>query len=350
MKTLEDAVAAGIITADQAEKLGAFLGATPTSAPVASPRPAAGPRFDLAHLLWYAGALLIISAMGLFSTLAFGAIGAPALLVTAVLYAAAFLWAGDRLWRGRGLETPGGLLVAVAVSMAPLAVYALQDMAGWWAGLDKPGAYRDFYIWIRGGFLPMEVATIAAALLALRRYPFPFLLFLVAVALWFMSMDLADWLRGGDPLWQWRRNVSLAFGLVLIPVAWAVDLKAKGRDYGFWLHLVAVVTFWGGLTFQESSNEIGKLLYFLVNLSLLGFAVFLSRRAYAVFGAIGAMVYIGHLTGKFFKDWITFPFVLTVIGLGVIWLGILWQRNSARIEARLVAMLPAALVRLRPQP
>jgi hypothetical protein len=40
--------------------------------------------------------------------------------------------------------------------------------------------------------------------------------------------------------------------------------------------------------------------------------------------------------------------VLTLIGIGVIWLGILWQRNAARIEARLVARLPAALVRLRP--
>lgn len=347
MKSFEDAVAAGIITADQAARLKLFMGEAPMAAVQA--RPAAAPRFDLAHLLWYAGALLIMGAMGLFSTLAFGAIGAPALLVTALVYAVAFVLAGERLWYGKGLVIPGGLLIAVAVSMAPLATFALQDMAGWWAGAPKPGGYRDFYIWIKGGWLPMEFATIAAALLALRRYPFPFLLFAAAVAIWFMSMDVAEWLKGKEMDWAIRRQVSFAFGLVLLPIAWAVDLRGKREDYGFWLHMVAAVTFWAGLTFQDSSGEIGKFLYFLINLLLLGLSVFLGRRIYAVFGAIGVMIYIGHLTGKVFKDWLTFPFVLTAIGLGVIWLGILWQRNAGRIEAWLATTLPPALLRLRPK-
>ncbi len=352
VRTFKDAALAGIITPDQALRLAGFFGTDMPPSPATSARmqgeTAPAPRFDLAHLLWYAGALLIMGAMGTFSTLAFGMMGAPALLATAILYGIAFTIAGHWLWHGKGLRIPGGLLVAVAVSMVPMVVWSVQEMAGWWASSGKPGTYRDFYHYIRAGFIPMEIATIAASLLALRFYRFPFLVFLAAVALWFMSMDVADYLRGGDPMWEWRRNVSLAFGLALIPLAWAVDLKFRDADYGFWLHMVAAATFWGGLTFQPSSGEIGKFVYLLINAGLLCFAVFLSRRVYAVFGAIGVLIYIGHLTGKVFKDWLSFPFVLTLIGLGIIWLGILWQRNSARIEAWLLARLPVALVRLRP--
>jgi hypothetical protein len=348
MRDFRDAVHAGIITADQAERLGRFYAeAAPTAAPASSAAPA--PRFDLAHLLWYAGALLIMGAMGTFTTIAFAALGAEALLVIALGYAAVFAYAGHRLWHDMGLRVPGGLLIAVAVSMAPLATWSFQETMGWWAGGDTPGDIRDFYRWIKGGFIPMELATIAAALVARRFYRFPFLLFLAAVAVWFLSMDVADWLRGNEQMdWTLRRNVSLAFGLVLVPLAWAVDLRGRQTDDGFWLHLVGAVTFWCGLTFQDSGSELGRFVYFLVNVGLLGLAVFLSRRVYAVFGAIGVMVYLGYLAGKVFKDFLSFPFALTVLGVAIIWLGILYQRNAARIEAALIARLPGWLVRLRP--
>jgi hypothetical protein len=341
-----EAVAAGILSADQAERLEAFLAAG--HAPD-NPVTIVAPRFDLAHVLWYFGALIIIGAMGLFSTLAFSQMGAPALLATALAYAGAFVFVGHHLWHERGLPTPGGLLIAAAVSMTPLAIFSLQDLLGWWGGLDKPGNYKDFYIWIKGGFVPMEVGTILAALLALRFYRFPFILFIAAMALWFMSMDLAEWLTGSAAGWDARRKISLAFGLVLIPVAWAVDLRRRDADFGFWLHLVGIVTFWGGLTFQESSNEFAKFLYFLINLGLIGLSVFLSRRVYAVFGGIGAMIYFGNLASKVFKDSLLFPFALSAIGLGVIGLGLLYYRRSAAIEQALQSILPDFLLKLRPQ-
>jgi len=48
------------------------------------------------------------------------------------------------------LRVPGGLLVAVAVSMAPLAVYGIQDALGLWGNFGKPGTVHDFYVWIKG--------------------------------------------------------------------------------------------------------------------------------------------------------------------------------------------------------
>jgi hypothetical protein len=53
--------------------------------------------------------------------------------------------------------------------------------------------------------------------------------------------------------------------------------------------------------------------------------------------------YLGHLAYKVFEDSMLFPFALTAIGLGVIYLGILWQRHEQGISARLRLFLPALL-------
>src|SRR5262245_17358835 len=155
---LRAASAAGMLDAPQLDRLIAFLRARASLAPAE----AAAPRFDVAHLLWYAGALIVITAMGLFSTLAFSQMGGEALVVTALVYAAVFAAAGHYLWHRKNLRTPGGLLIAVAVSMAPLAVYGLQDALGLWGQFGKPGTVQGFYIWIKGSWIFMECAAIVA--------------------------------------------------------------------------------------------------------------------------------------------------------------------------------------------
>ena len=64
---LRAASAAGLLDATQLDRLIGFLCERAVSTgPAVAP-----PRFDFAHLLWYAGALIVMTAMGLFSTLAF---------------------------------------------------------------------------------------------------------------------------------------------------------------------------------------------------------------------------------------------------------------------------------------
>ena len=67
----------------------------------------------------------------------------------------------------------------------------------------------------------------------------------------------------------------------------------------------------------------------------------LSRRAFAVFGGIGVSGYIGHLAWRVFQNSALFPFVLSLVGFAVIWLGILWQRREKKITAVLRSFLPA---------
>ncbi|MDB5618415.1 hypothetical protein [Tardiphaga sp.] len=339
---LRAAVAAGVLPSAQLDALLGFLSAHPGEAA------ANGPKFDIVHLLWYAGALVVISAMGLFSTLAFSQMGGQALTATALIYAGLFWAAGHYLWTAKKLRTPGGLLIAVAVAMTPLAVYGLQDAWGAWTEFGKPAQMRDFYQWIKGSFVFMELATIAAAIVALYFYRFPFIVFIMAVALWFLSMDVVPWIAGTSyGNWELSRKVSIWFGLGILVAAVIVNLRQRGGDFAFWLYLFGVLTFWGGITSSSNGTALDKALYCALNIGFLILAVALSRRVFAVFGTIGIAIYLGDLADKLFKDSILFPFALSLIGIGIIALGLYVHRKQHVISAWVEAQLPESLLRLR---
>lgn len=340
---LKAAAEAGILTTAQLDSLFAFLSTH------ASDAPAAGPKFDIVHVLWYAGALIVIGAMGLFSTLAFSQMGGQALTATALVYAALFAWAGHYLWTVRKLHTPGGLLIAVAVSMAPLAVYGLQDTFGLWSKFGKPGAARDFYVWVRGSWVFMEIAAVAAAALALYFYRFPFIVFIAAFALWFLSMDIVPWITGAaHGNWEVSRKVSIWFGLGILIVAAIVNARQRSGDFAFWLYLFGVMAFWGGITATSNGTALDKALYCAMNVGFLFLAVFLGRRVFAVFGTIGIAIYLGDLAEKVFKDSLLFPFALSLIGIAIIALGLYYHRHQDAARAWVDANLPDFLKRLRP--
>lgn len=340
---IERAVAAGVIEPNQADALWDIL-----SAKAAAPAAVVRPRFDLVHLLWYAGALIVIGAMGLFATLAFARLGGGALATMATVYAVLLVAAGDRLWR-RGLLVPGGLLITIAVTMAPLFVYGVQHGFGW---VDVPQRdFRDLYEFCRmarGSWVPVELATVVAGLVALRSYRFPFLVAPVAIALWALSMDIAPWILGDpSPSWRLRRLVSVWFGIGTLIVAWAVDLRARG-DLGFWLHLFGLLAFWGGVTALGSESETARFIYCLINIGLIGLGLFLQRRVYAVFGGLGIALYLHHLAERVFADSLLYPLALSLIGLAVIGAGLLLHRHSAALQRALQDRLPSWLAVLRP--
>jgi hypothetical protein len=194
----------------------------------------------------------------------------------------------------------------------------------------------------------MDGATVLAALIALRFFRFPFIVMPLAVALWFASMDLTPWIFGDKWAdWENRKIISIWFGLFVLAVAWLVDLRAKG-DFAFWLHLFGLLTFWGGLTAMDSDSELSKALYCALNVLLLLLSIFLQRRAYAVFGALGIASYLGHLSYRVFKDSLLFPFALSLIGVAIIAAGLLYFRRRTAIDAWIERSLPPGLRALRP--
>lgn len=329
---LEWAAAQGVISAQQADALWRVL----------EGRADIRGRFDLAHFAYYFGAMVVISAMGWFMTQAWERFGGGGIFLISLVYIACFTLAGRTLYFGQNLRVPGGLLFTMAVWMTPLAIYGLERMTGIWPQQD-PGTYRRYYEWVKGGWFLMEVGTILAGLVALRFVRFPFLTFPVAFALWFMSMDLTPLLYGRpDFSWNERLWVSLWFGLAMLLVAYLVDRRTE-EDFAFWGYLFGMLAFWCGLSLMESQSELAKLGYCLVNVVLMLLAVLLDRRVFLVFGALGVFGYLGHLSYTVFKDSLLFPFALSAIGIAIIALGVLYQRNQAPIERALVGALPGGV-------
>ena len=335
---LDWAVSSDVIDQDRATRLWTALAA----------RPSTPPQFDLAHVAYYAGALLVIGAMGWFMGEAWERFGGFGLFSIAIGYAAAFLICGAVFWQRPELRTPGGLLVTLAVCMTPLAVYGLQRWLGIW-GFDDPGIYRDFHRWIRGGWFTMEVPTILAGLLALRFVKFPFLTAPIAFVLWYLTMDLAPIIAGSDGAFSWelRKQISLWFGLGMLAVAYLVDRCSK-LDFAFWGYLFGVIAFWGGLSLMHSDSELSKFIYFVINTGLVGAAIFLHRRVFIVFGGLGICGYTGHLAFRVFVDSLLFPFALTLIGLAILGTGIAVKRYEAEIKALVDGFMPPWLAQLRP--
>ncbi|MBZ0222350.1 MAG: hypothetical protein K8F35_04920 [Dokdonella sp.] len=330
--SLEDAVRQGILAREQVERLWAFL----------EERNADQPSFRFTHILYYFGGLIAIGAMSLFMTLGWEQLGGWGLCFIAIAYIVLAVSLTEYLLGRKRLAIPAGITAALAVAIVPLAVYGLQEGLGWWA---QGRVYRDYHVYIDWRWIMMELATLAAGAVALWRYRLPFLLMPVAVTLWYMSMDIVPFLLGdADYSWDLRRWVSLWWGLAMILVAFWIHLRSRsGKDYPFWIYLFGVLAFWGGLTSMDSNSELGKFAYFCINLGMIGVGALLSRRVFVVFGGIGAAIYLGHLARTIFKDSLLFPLALSAIGLGVIYLGILWQRNEQRIVARIRALLPEPL-------
>lgn len=335
-KDLAQAEHAGILQPGQAQALLSFLQQQPQSRG----------SFQLAHVAFYFGALLIMGAMGWLLTEAWMRVGDWALLVIAVLYITLLTLFAVGLQR-RDQPIAGGVLGAVAVSIVPLAVFAIERLLGWWPLDDAQADYHQYYTYVQGGWLLMEAATVLAGLLMLRLIPFPFIVMPIALALWFMSMDLSEWFYGSPFSWEQRRIVSLWFGLALLLVFLVVDGRTR-RDYAFWGYLAGLAAFWGGLTLMDSGSELGKALYCLINLGLMAVAVLLRRPVFMVFGAMGVAAYLGYLSYEVFAESLLFPLVLTLIGLGVIGLGVLYQQHREALSKRLRAQLPSSLLQLLP--
>ncbi len=329
---LEDAAKRGVISHEQVDPLWSFLSEAGTDSPT----------FRLTHILYYLGGLIAIGAMTLFMTLGWERFGGWGLLLIALAYAVGGLWLTHYLLYRQALPIPAGIAAAFVVVLTPLAIYGLQVGLGFWAD-DRP--YRAYHTHVEWRWLLMELATLAVAAIMLWRYRLPFLVMPVAVTLWYLSMDLTPFLFGqADTTWELRKFVSLWFGLLMVLLAFWVDVRARhGQDFAFWLYLFGVVTFWSGLSLMQSDSELSKFMYLCINLLLIGLGSVLYRRVFVVFGGLGAAGYLAYLAHNVFRESMLFPFVLSAIGLAIIYLGIVWQRNEHAISQRMQGLLPAAL-------
>lgn len=331
------AITDGVITAEQANELFNRAVRPERNRAVAPKETAKG--LNLVTVAYYFGAMLMIVACAWFLGDKWDVLGSAGILATTVVYLAVALMIGLFL-RSRDYPVGGGLLVTVAVCLVPLIVYCIEDLLGFWPASD-PGAYKEYYPRIHGSWVVMEMATILAALVAIKFVRFGFLTAPLAFSFWFFSMDIADLLLGRPSGNDWNQHawVSVVIGAITILIGYGLDktLNFKGEprseDFAFWSYLFGLMAFSGGLSMLNSDSEIGKFLYMLVHLGLIGIAVWLRRGVFLVVGAIGVHVYLGHLAYTVFKDSFLFPFVLAFLGLSLILVTVLAQRYVRGLNA-----------------
>jgi hypothetical protein len=343
---LAQAATAGLITPAQEQPLWDFLQAHAATAPPARDN---GPRFAFTNVLYYFGGMLAIGAMSVFMTLGWERFGGWGIFFIALLYMGVAFKLAAR-FEAQGLAIPMGIMAALIVALVPLATWGLQHALGYWADGAHAQNYREFHIFIDWRWTTLEFATLFAGVLMLYRYKAPFLLMPVAVALWYMSMDLVmlvlppDVRPWSESEWLLRKWFSVCFGLILLLVAFWIDVRARfTRDYSFWLYLFGLLTFWCGLTSLGSGSLAGKLVYLAINVALIGIGAVLMRRTFTVFGAFGVALVLGDLSWNMFRTSWLFPLALTAIGIAIIYGGIWWSRNETRVAARLRSVLPADL-------
>ncbi len=338
---LDAAERAGILTSGQADRLWAFLSsADQASAGEHGTAAAELPRFKPGHVLYYFGGLLALGAASLFLNAAWDRLGDWVGTAIAVAYAIGCWKVAAWLLDERGLAIPAGLIGALVPVCAPVAIYGLHNAIGWWP--EGHDLYRDYHRWIDWHWWFMELATLAVGAMTWYRFRLPFLTLPIAVTLWYMGMDIAAVVTGGEASWVLRQQFTLAFGLATVAVAIWVDLRnTDPRDHAFWLYLFGLLGFWSALSVTSSDSELAMLGYCGINVGLVLAGALLARRTFVVFGGLGVAMYLGHLAHDVFADSLLFPFALTLIGLAIIAAGIAWNRHEDAIYARLRIRRPS---------
>ena len=330
---LNKAVEAKILDKNQAEALYQFV----------KNQPEQEAAFNFTNILYYCGGLMAIGAMSLFMTLGWETFGGFGILFLSVLYAILGLCLAAKFHQSSH-RIPAGICATFVVALTPLAIYGFQLGMGWW---PDDSHYRDFHFYIKWHWIFMELGTLAVGLILVWIYSYPFMIMPVAVTLWYMSMDLAAMIAGQNADFELRAMVSMYFGLIMILIAFWVDLRSRhSLDYAFWLYLFGVMAFWGGLSSQSSNSELSRFFYLCINLFMIGFGVMLVRRVFVVFGAIGCTVYLCHLASQVFLNSTLFPIILTALGFLIIYLGTLWQKYESMMTTKAQSFLPKSIQEL----
>jgi hypothetical protein len=249
------------------------------------------------------GVVLVIGAHAWWSTTGYESLGIGLVLALTLIWQVGFLAAAEWARRsGYGLLEAG--FAAVVAFYTPLTIYSVERLLG---ARFEGNNYGDFYPWISGGWVFMEVGSIAVAAVLLWRYRRPFLLFPLTLFAGFLAMDatariLGDGLDDETTL----SRVVLAAGILLGLGATALDYLGW-RRFAFWPHLTSIWLVAWGLPFCTGSNTWSLFAVAAVDL-LLG--VWLARILYLGAGAI-----IGWAAISMNAHGAAFPFILMVGGL-----------------------------------
>ncbi len=273
---------------------------------------------DFAHIAFYVGALLVILAMTWLLSSSFITLGGPGLFGVAAVYAAGFGLIGRHFWKKKQTLL-GGLLITVAVCMIPVAVWGIQI----W--VNGPTYSHDK--WVPAFF------TVAGALVTIGFIPFPFLLVPLYSALWFLFYDVM-------PDNQLTSGIGILLAILIMAIGFLQNKHFPHRNYAFWSYFFGLLGFSFNFFFFTEGNELLLALFGFAHFLLLALSVPLRRTIFVVFGGLGLFCYLCYLAYNVFEDSIFFPFALVLMGVGVFFAGVYYQRHRIKVEGWLANVIP----------
>ncbi|MEQ9116059.1 MAG: hypothetical protein RLN62_04635 [Rickettsiales bacterium] len=343
---LKSAASNKIINTNQAEKLWKYLESKDSSEE----------RSGSLQVMYYLAGLLILGSLVWF--LFEFRKNSAAMMGLLASYVVLFVIAGKLLWRVKGAKMQAGLFIMTAVVAITFFAREYVKLLGDWPA-SNIFQIASAKLFVKEVWLYIVVAT-SASLLALRFYKFSLITLPLSVIIWYLALDISSYYIFGitpninvqymlNHKIEYIRQFSLIFGFLMLITSYVVDLKYKEVDLAFWPYLVGTLIFWFSISFDKSYNEIHKFIYFVVNIFILLLSIYLRRRIVALFGAVGIFWYCMHLASHLFKGGYMFAFSLVFLGSVTIVIGVIYQKNSHKIEPMLKDLLPKFLLNWRPQ-
>ncbi len=283
---------------------------------------------NLISIAYYFGGFMILLAYTIFMGLQWETLGLDGQLFVSFSTIAG-LWAIGYLLRWNGFRTAGGLLIFAGTGIMPLLVYTVQRAVGLWPDDSRYGyAYRDFYRIVAQTWVLLELVSITAAVIVIWRVRFTLLSLLIAFWTWFLSMDITRWITHSNS-WTWsdrEQIISTLIGVGILALGVFLQRRTK-QDYSLWFYLfghLIILSHLSALTL-EKEGLLG-LVYCLVYLSFVIASVWLQRRVFLVFGAIGFYSYLSYLAFQIFDGALGFVFALGSMGLLIVLTAVGYQK------------------------
>lgn len=288
------------------------------------------------YIAYYLGAAIVIAGMAWLMAIGIDKLGFGGLFGISILYALIFFSAGYRFWEDEQFRTLGGILLTLAVCMTPFIIFSVEKWSGIWPGT------ADLHMSDRAAWMSIEIGTMIASLLTIRFFKFPLLILPFWAALWVFAIDFSEAaFVDVDPRW-----VTLWFGLFMLVVSFLIDRRTQA-DYSFFGYFFGLLAFWGSLTFaMESETE--KVTYLLINILLLFVGVLLQRSMFLVFAAFGILIYFIHFAYDLFPDSVTFAIAVSLLGVAIMYLGVLYHKHSQGLRDAVKRLIPEGLKKYLP--
>ena len=326
----------GVITNDQ---LNALLARAEADQ---APEPEMRREFNVVTVANWAGAIAVLFALGWFLMERWQQLGAGGVLAVSAAYAIAF--GGVSRWLMRqGYRTAASFAATLVVATVPVITWSVLRLLGLWyesstlyATKLTPDA-RASTRWI-----PLDVASLLAALILLRRVHFPLLIAAAAIPFWYLALHVVPLAIGAKAAIANAGWTDLVVATCLLTCGFIIHGRQarhapedRGEDYALWPFVIgltaamfATMSLWPGhRPIVPHAMLAAAVLSVVVSLRI-------RRREFLVAGAIGFVGYLAWLAFDVFRRTLGFPILLAGFGLAVILLAVWVQRRYPDLLAR----------------